>query len=244
MEAAVPRSELMCRAHKTTPAEASCARCGDFMCALCGPLSPRPLCGRCSARGAVDWEERGDQFWGRALVSTFWEAVSTPRALGRRLSGTGRVGWALGYCALTTFLGMLPLSLLVAASLMTVAEPLKLGMRSTGVMSLAVSSALASVGVATLLPLVLLAWVGLVRLSASVFGIETRFDLLLRAACYGLSLLAIPLLGPPLLPLALLFMLSTVHAALAGQAQAGPALSALLSASLLLLSPFALLWTL
>jgi hypothetical protein len=244
VKVAVPRGELMCRAHKTTPAAASCARCGDFMCALCGPLSPRPLCGRCSARGAVDWEERGDQFWGRALVSTFWEALSGPRKLGRRLAGTGRVGWALGYAALSTFLGTLPLSLLIAALLMTVADPLTLGMRSTGVMSLAVSSVLASVGVATLLPLALLPFAGLLRLTAGLFGIDTRFDLLLRAASYGLSLLAVPLLGPLLLPIALLFMFNTVHAALSSQGQSGPAISALLSSCALLACPFALLWAL
>lgn len=244
MAVAVERSPVMCRAHTTTRAEASCARCGDFMCALCGPLAPRPLCARCSARGAVDWEERGDQFWGRALVSTFWEAVSGPRRLGRRLGGTGRVGWALGYASLCTFLGTLPLSLLVAAGLMTVADPLTLGIRSTGVMSLAVSSVLASVGVATLLPLMLLGWAGLSWLMAGLFGLETRFDLLLRATAYGLSLIAIPLFGPLLVPFALLFMLNTVHALLSAQGQPGSALSALLSACVLVLCPFALLWLL
>ena len=244
MAAAGERSEVMCRAHGTTRAEASCARCGDFMCALCGPLTPRPLCARCSARGVVDWEERGDQFWGRALLSTFWEAVSTPRRLGKRLGGSGRVAWALGYGALCTLLGTLPLSLVVAALLLTVADPLKLGMRSTGVMGLAVFSVLASVGVATLLPLALAAWAGLLRLTAALFGLDTRFDLLLRAASYGLSLSAIPLVGPLLLPLALLFMLSTVHAALSAQGGAGLALSALLSACALVVSPFALFWAL
>jgi hypothetical protein len=242
--AAVPRSEVMCRAHQTTRAEASCTRCGDFMCALCGPLSTRPLCGRCSARGAVEWEERGDQFWGRALLSTFWEAVTGPRKLGKRLAGGGRVAWALGYAALCTFLGALPLSLAIAALLLTVADPLTLGMRSTGVMSLAVTCVLASVGVATLLPLFLLLWAALLRLMALALGIETRFDLLLRASTYGLSLLAIPLFGPLLAPLALLFMLSTVHATLASEGRAGPALTALLSASLLVACPFALLWAL
>jgi hypothetical protein len=214
------------------------------MCALCGPLTTRPLCGRCGARGAVDWEERGDQFWGRALLSTFWEAVSGPRKLGKRLGGTGRIGWALGYAALCTFLGALPLSLLVAALLMTVADPLTLGIRSTGVMSLAVTSVLASVGVASLLPVLLLAWAGLLRLTAGLFGLDARFDLLLRAATYGLSLLAIPLLGPLLLPLSILFMLNTVHAALSTQGQPVPALSALLSACALVACPFALLWVL
>ena len=236
------RSEMMCRAHPSTPAAASCTRCGDFMCALCGPLAPRPLCGRCSARGAVDWEERGDQFWGRALLATFWEAVSGPRKLGRRLGGSGRVSWALGYAALCTFLGTLPLALLIAALLLTVAEPLKLGIRSTGVMSLAVSCVLASVGVATLVPLFLSAWAGAVRFVAGWFGIDVRFDLLLRASAYGVSLLAIPLLGPVLAPLALLFMLNSVHAALSAQASERAAFLTLLSACTLLGAPFALLF--
>jgi hypothetical protein len=154
------------------------------------------------------------------------------------------VGWALGYGALCTLLGTLPLALLVAALLLTVADPLKLGMRSTGVMGLAVFSVLASVGVATLLPLALVAWAGIVRLTASLFGLDTRFDLLLRAASYGLSLSAIPLFGPLLLPLALLFMLSTVHAALSAQGEGLVALSALLSACALVAGPFALFWAL
>jgi hypothetical protein len=103
---------------------------------------------------------------------------------------------------------------------------------------------LASIGVATLLPFVLAAWAGLLRVMARLFGLDTRFDLLLRAAIYGLSLSAIPLLGPLLMPLSLLFMLSTVHAALSAQGEAGPAFSALLSACLLSACPFALLWAL
>lgn len=241
MVAQPERSEMMCRAHPGTPAETSCTRCGDFVCSLCGPITSRALCGRCSARGAVDWEERGDQSWGRALAATFWEAVSTPRRLGRRLSGSGRVGWALGYVAICTFLGTLPLSLVIAALLLTVADPLTLGIRSTGVMSLAVSSVLATVGVASLLPLALALWTAVLQLSARWLGIEARFDLLLRSGAYALSLVALPLIGPALLPVALLFMLSSLHATLSAQSPERPALLALISALALFAAPFALL---
>lgn len=211
------------------------------MCSLCGPLAPRPLCARCSARGAVDWEERGDQFWGRALVETFREAVSAPASLGARLSGTGRGGWALCYLALCALLGALPLCLALAALLLTVADPLTLGLRSTGVLSLAVTVALACIGFATLLPLLMTLWTASLALCARALGAEARFEPLLRAGAYGLSWVAVPLFGPALLPLGLIWMLVAEHAALRAQGT-GRALPALLANTLAWSAPFALLW--
>ena len=209
------------------------------MCSLCGPLSPRPLCARCSARGAVDWEERGEQSWARALITTSREALLSPASLGARLSGSGRVGWALSYLALSALVGALPLCLLVAALLLTVADPLTLGLRSTGVLSMAVTVALACIGFATLLPLLYTAWSASLTLWTRALGAEARFELLLRAGAYGLSWVAVPLFGPLLLPLALIWMLVAEHAAL--RAQRAPALRALLLNVLLWGLPFALL---
>ncbi|HEX6241849.1 MAG TPA: hypothetical protein VFZ61_13165 [Polyangiales bacterium] len=187
----------------------------------------------------MDWEERGDQFWGRALVATFREALLAPAGLGARLSGSGRVGWALSYLALITLLGALPLCLLVAALLLTVADPLTLGLRSTGVLSMAVTVALACIGFATLLPLFYTAWSASLTLWARALGGDARFELLLRAGAYGLSWLAVPLFGPLLSPLALIWMLVAEHAAL--RAQRAPAWPALLLNALTWGLPFALL---
>ena len=211
------------------------------MCSLCGPLLPRPLCARCSARGAADWEERGDQFWGRALFATCREALLSPAGLGARLSGAGRSGWALSYLALCALLGALPLCLLVAGLLLTVANPLTLGLRSTGVLSLAVTVALACIGFATLLPLAYTLWTASLALWSRALGMDVRFELLLRAGAYGLSWLAVPLFGPLLLPLALLWMLAAEHAALRA-AGARRAVVPLLANLLLWAVPFALLW--
>lgn len=210
------------------------------MCSLCGPLLPRPLCARCSARGAVEWEERGDQFWGRALLATFREALAAPGALGARLSGTGRAGWALSYLALCALLGALPLCLLVAALLLTVADPLTLGLRSTGVLSMAVTVALACVGFATVLPLLHALWTLSLLALGRLFALELRFEPLLRAGAYGLSLLAVPLFGPLLLPVSLLWMLLAVHGALRAQEPGARVLGPLLLNVLLWCAPFAL----
>jgi hypothetical protein len=213
------------------------------MCSLCGPLVPRPLCARCGARGQVDWEERGDQSWGRALFTTFAEALASPAALGARLSGAGRAGWALSYLALCALIGALPLCLLVAALLLTVADPLTLGLRSTGVLGLAVTVALACIGFATLLPLLHVLWTASLLALSRLFGLELRFEPVLRAGAYGLSLVAVPLLGPLLLPLALLWMGAAVHAALRAQlpsAGSGRALWPLLANALLWSLLFAL----
>jgi hypothetical protein len=128
----------------------------------------------------------------------------------------------------------------VAALLLTVADPLTLGLRSTGVLSLAVTVALACIGFATLLPLLHALWtlslVGLGRL----FALELRFEPLLRAGAYGLSLLAVPLVGPLLLPLSLMWMLVAVHGALRAQEPSHRALWPLALNALLWCLPFAL----
>jgi hypothetical protein len=230
-----------CRAHPETPAEASCTRCGDFMCRLCGPLSPLPLCARCGARGAVDWEERGEQSGLRAFFATFREAVIAPRALGARLSGAGRVGTAFWYAVACTLLGALPLSLSVAALLMTVADPLVLGLRSTGVLSNAVSAVLFAVALATLLPAALVGWASWVFAVARLLRVPARFDLLVRAGIYGFSPVAVPLLGPLLAPLAFVCALLCMQSLLAEQAGSLRATGVMVAALLLALGPLAAL---
>jgi hypothetical protein len=211
------------------------------MCRLCGPLAPLPLCARCSVRGAVDWEERGEQSGLRAFFATFREAVSAPRALGARLSGVGRVGPAFWYAVACTLLGALPLSLSVAALLMTVADPLVLGLRSTSVLSNAVSAVLFAVALATLLPAALLGWASWVFAVARLLRVPVRFDLLARAGVYGFSLVAVPGLGPLLAPLAFLCTLLCMQALLAVQAGSLRATGVMALALLLALAPLAVL---
>lgn len=176
------------------------------------------------------------------MLSTFREAVSAPRALGARLSGTGRLTWALSYAALCAWLGALPLSLLVSGLLLTVADPLTLGIRSTGVLSLAVTVVLSSIGFASLVPLVVVLWSLTVLATARVLSLPARFELLARASAYGLSLLAVPVLGPLLLPLAWLWLSVSVQAVLASAGDGRRAALAVLWALALWTAPFALLW--
>ena len=211
------------------------------MCALCGPLLPSPLCVRCAVRSAVDWEERGDQFWGRALFATFREALLSPWQLGARLSGEGRLGWAAMYAVCCGLLGAVPLSVLSAALLMTVADPVTLGMRSTSVLSSAVFLVLFTVGAASLLPAVLCVWSALVCGVARAFGVAVRFDVVVRASAYGLSALAVPFFGPLLLPVALVFMMLCLHGALTARAGAARAYGILGATALLFALPL-LVW--
>jgi hypothetical protein len=109
---------------------------------------------------------------------------------------------------------------------------------------MAVTVALACIGFATLLPLLHVLWTLSLLAIARLFGLEARFEPVLRAGAYGLSLLAVPLLGPLLLPLALLWMGVAVHATLRAQAPEGRARWAvwpLLANSLLWCLSFALL---
>lgn len=229
-----------CRTHPDTPADASCARCGDFLCVLCGATSPLPICARCAARGSVDWEEEGEQSWGRSLFTTFREALLAPHRLGTRLGGAGRAGLASLYAAVCAALGLVPLAMLTSGLMLTVADPKTLGMRSTSLLSSAVFLVLFAVGVASALPLLLSAWCALLWLGARVLGVQVRLDVLVRASAYGLSPLAIPLFGPVLLPLALLWMLLCVHGALATASSAARATASLLLTVLLLALPWAL----
>lgn len=204
------------------------------MCLLCGPTAPLPLCARCAVRGSVDWEERGDQFWGRALFLTFREALLSPRRLGKRLSGAGRMGWASLYAVCCALLGGVPLSVLLAALMLTVADPLTLGMRSTSLLTSAVFLVLFAVGAASALPLLLLGFAGLVLGVTRLLAADVRFDVLVRASAYGLSLLAVPLFGPLLLPLGLVIMLTCVHGALSAATSSARASACLLCVLLLL----------
>lgn len=175
------------------------------------------------------------------MWATFAESVSAPLSLGERLSGAGRVGLSLLYLAACTLIGALPLSLLVAALLMTVADPLTLGIRSTGVLSLAVTVVLACIGFATALPLAVLLWSACVAALARLWSLDARFDAVTRASAYGLSLLGVPLLGPGLLPMAAIWMLLVVYASLRAQGDARRAGLVLASSVVLWLLPFVLL---
>jgi hypothetical protein len=198
------------------------------------------MCARCAARGSVDWEERGDQFWGRALFLTFREALLSPRSLGLRLSGAGRVGLAALYNVSCGLLGCVPLAVLAAALTMPVADALTLGIRSTSLLSNAVLMVLFAVGTASLLPLALGLWSLLLLALARCLRVTVSFAVLFRASAYGVSLLAVPLLGPLLLPLALLLMLVCLYGALSTAAGSARAAACLLLALALLTAPFLL----
>ena len=86
-----------------------------------------------------------------------------------------------------------------------------------------------------------MSWTGSLALWARALGAEARFELLLRAGAYGLSLVAVPLFGPALLPVAAIWMLVAEHAALEAQG-AGRAVLPLVANAVLWALPFALLW--
>lgn len=169
-------------------------------------------------------------------------AAAAVRALGARLNGAGRVGTAFWYAVVCALLGGLPLSLSVAALLMTVADPLVLGLRSTGVLSNAVSAVLFAVALATLLPAALFGWAFWVFAVARLLRVPVRFELLARAGVYGFSLVAVPLLGPLLSPAAFGCAALCMQASLAAHASSRRATGVMAVALLLALGPLAALF--
>jgi hypothetical protein len=185
------------------------------VCRLCTPLEPVALCARCAARVAVDWEERGELGALRAFLRTLRLALRAPVRLGARLGGAGHASSALHFAALCAASGLLPLALVAAVPLFVRADPLRHGLRSAGFWGAAVSLVPAALVLSTLLAafgVPLLA--GWVWLSARLWRISIRYDVLVRAFGYGLSPLALPLLGPLILPIALFWSLLTLYGAL------------------------------
>lgn len=187
-----------CVAHPGENAETSCARCGDNMCVLCGPLEPLALCARCLLRGTVDWEERGELSLLRAFARTWLESVSGPARLSLRLRGSGHVLSALSYAAIVAALSSVPLAFLFNVLLFGVLAPKVEGFVSMRVLGLGVTVAIGSVVVTSLVPIAILLW------SLAVCGLSKwtrtplRLDTTIRASCYGVSALAIPIAGVPL----------------------------------------------
>jgi hypothetical protein len=225
-------SEARCTSHPDALAEAHCARCGDFVCRLCGPLEPVPLCTRCALKTTLDWEERGDHGARRAYYLTLRDAIGSPTRLGQRLGGSGHIGSALSFVTITALLGLVPLALLMSVPLLSVADPMRLGLRSTGVFSMAIFLVLFSVALATLLGLWVLGFSLCVWLTARLFAIPVRYDVLVRASGYGLSLLALPVLGPLLVPFSLGQTLLACHAVLFARRADERALLALVTVGL------------
>lgn len=220
-------AEARCTNHGDAAAEGNCARCGDFVCRLCGPLEPVALCPRCAIKTTLDWEERGDYSPFRAFWLTAREAVGSPTRMGSRVGGAGHAFSALLYVTVCALLGLVPLSLILSVPLLTLAKPYEFGLRSTGALSVAVSLVLFSVAGATLLSLL---WSGVAFAiwgAARIAGISIRYDVLLRAGGYGLSLLGVPLVGPLLTPIALVQALLAAHAALCARSQPARATLAL-----------------
>ncbi len=221
-----------CATHRDAEAEASCTRCGDFVCRLCTPLEPVPLCHRCAVRATVDWEERGELGLSRAFWGTLRASFSGPARLGRRLGGTGHAGYALQYVFLCGVSGLLPLSIVGAVPLLTWADAPRLGLHSTGLLGAAVSLVPGSLVLATLLALgVALGslWLWCV---ARATGLFVRYDVIVRAAAYGSSPLALPVLGPVLLPVVLFWSGLALYGALSAHGAPWRALLSLASASL------------
>jgi hypothetical protein len=210
--------------HPDAPVEATCARCGDFLCRLCAPLEPVSLCPRCVARGTVDWEERGDLGPGRAFLSTARESLSGPLRLGAKLNGAGHAGSALQYAFLCGICGLFPLSLLAAAPLLSWADAQRLGLESTGSLGAAVAVVLGALIASTLLASCVGVVVTWLWCAAVLSGVDVRLDVLLRAAAYGMSPLAIPILGPIASPLACLWAALSVFGALCARSKAWRAL--------------------
>ena len=187
------------------------------------------MCARCGARSTLEWEERGDTTLMTAFVRTFLESVRWPGALGTRLCEVGHGAAAFGYAVFSSLVGLLPLSFVVTALLVLVADAHRLGLRSTSVLTIAVLSLLSPLAASVLFGLSLALWALLLWGAARSLGSRMRYDRLLRLSSYGTSLVALPLLGPLLLPVAVLMMLWTVFHALLpslGGARAGLTLAA------------------
>jgi len=187
-----------CVVHTDESAEASCARCGDFMCALCGPLEPVALCARCLLRSTVDWEERGELSLLRAFARTWLESAQSPAQLSLRLRGSGHVWSALSYAAVVAALSSVPLAFAFNVLLFSELVPETQGFVSMRMVGLGVMVAIGSVVVTSLVPALLVLWSLALCSWSRVRGAPLRFDVSVRATCYGVSLLAIPILGVPL----------------------------------------------
>jgi len=187
-----------CVAHPSESAEASCARCGDFICTLCGPIEPVAMCARCVLKGTLDWEERGGESPLRAFARTWFLSVRHPAQLARGLHGQGHIGAALTYAAIVAAISSLPLALSFSFLLFSAFAPDTQGILSMGVLGLSVMVAIGSVVVTSLVPILLFFWAlflcGVLRWQ----GTPCRLDRTVRVVCYGASLLALPLVGLPL----------------------------------------------
>jgi hypothetical protein len=113
------------------------------------------------------------------------------------------------------------------------------GRESTGFFGAAVSLVLASLVVSTVLAASVAAWCAWVWTCARLSGISARYDVLVRAAAYGMSPLAVPLVGPLLAPLALSWSSSALHGALSARASSLRAAGALSMAMAVLVLVFA-----
>jgi hypothetical protein len=212
-----------CTTHPDAESEGHCARCGDFVCRLCGPLEPVALCPRCALKTTLEFEEPGEHTLLRAFYVTARDAVGSPTRMAERLGGSGHVLTALSFVTLSALMGLVPLSLLVAAPLLSVADAVRLGLRSTGVLSVGVSLVLFAVALATFLALTVSMLATLVWAAARLCRISVRFDVVLRALSYGVSLIALPVIGPLLWPVAFGQALLASHAALSLRANPGRA---------------------
>lgn len=211
-------------------AEASCTRCGDFVCRLCGPVSPVALCQRCGVRSTVDWEERAEQGLLRAFGATCLASLRKPVRLGGRLGGSGHLGPALQYMALCALSGLLPLALALVVPVLGFAEVTRFGIRSTGLLGTAASLLPLALVLSTLLPLLGLLASRWIWLCARACGARVRYDVVLRGFAYGLSPLAIPLLGPLLFPFALGLSTTVLYGVLRVRAGSRRALTTLVLA--------------
>ena len=223
-------AKARCTTHPDEESEGHCARCGDFLCRLCGPLEPVALCPRCALKTTLEFEEPGEHTLARAFYVTARDAVSSPTRMAERLGGSGHVLTALSFVTASAMLGLVPLSLLAAAPLLSVADAVRLGLRSTGVLSVSVSLVLFAVALATFLALTVSMFATLVWSMARVFRIAVRFDVVLRALSYGTSLIALPVLGPVLAPVAAVQALIATHTALSSRSDGTRALLALVLA--------------
>lgn len=202
-------------------------RCGDFVCRLCTPLEPVAMCNRCVVRATVDWEERGEMGALRAFWCTLRLSLAGPLTLGRRLGGAGHLVHALQFVFLCGVSGLLPLSVVAAVPLLTWADAPRLGLHSTGLLGTAVSLLPASLVISTLLCLCVALFAGWLWALGRAWGVRTRYDVIARAAAYGLSPLALPVVGPLLLPLGLFWSGLALYGALSARGDAARAFGSL-----------------
>jgi len=125
----------VCLKHGERPGIAACRRCGRFMCPDCvsrgGEVSGELVCAEChvilaSARGLrreVLWERRGGVSFARAFLTTWRDALFTPRSFFGGLDPEGELFKPLIFAAICLAVGLVGGLMGMTSAAKTIAGP-------------------------------------------------------------------------------------------------------------------------